>query len=161
MGISWATGRYFPASAVRQAVGWHGDGGTSFDELITVIKNQGVNASIQPLGTMQDSRNVIDSGSIAIILFLTSGVKMAKQNPATDLFGRYYNDSVGHYVVVKGYSLNGDYFVIHDPIPSDWSGNSFRYADEISMMGRNRYFPATEVLKSLRRNEMIVVPGQK
>jgi len=63
-------------------------------------------------------------------------------------------------VVVKGYSLNGDYFVIHDPIPSDWGANSFRYADEISMMGRNRYFLASEVLRSLRRNEMIVIPGQ-
>jgi PKD repeat protein len=160
MGISWATGRYFPVSTVRQAVGWHGDGGTSFDELFNVFKNQGVNASFQSLKTAQDIRDVIDSGSIAIILFLTSGVKMSRQNPANDLFGRYYNDSVGHYVVVKGYSLNGDYFVIHDPIPSDWSGNSFRYADEISMIGRNRYFPVTEVLKSLRRSEMIIVPGQ-
>ena len=161
MGISWATGRYFPVSSVRQAVGWQGDGGTGFEELVSAIKNQGVNASLQSLRTAQEIRDVIDSGSIAIVLFLTSGVRMSRQNPATDLFGRYYNDSVGHYVVVKGYSLNGDYFVIHDPIPSDWSGNSFRYADEISMMGRNRYCPAAEVLKSLRRNEMIVVPGHK
>jgi hypothetical protein len=49
--------------------------------------------------------------------------------------------------------------VIHDPIPSDWSANSFRYGDEISMIGRNRYFNANEVLRSLRRHEMIVVPG--
>ena len=159
MGISWATGRYFPVSGVRQAIGWQGDGGTSFDELIRVMKSQNVNASLQPLRTAQDIRNVIDSGSIAIILFLTSGVRMSRQNPGTDLFGRYYNDSVGHYVVIKGYSLNGEYFVIHDPIPSDWIGNSFRYGDEISMMGRNRYFLVDEVLRSLRRNEMIVVPG--
>jgi len=159
MGISWATGRYFPVSAVRQAVGWQGNGGTSFDELLRVIKNQSVDASIQPLSTAQQVRDVIDSGAIAIILFHTDGVKMARQNPETDLFGKYYNDSVGHYVIVKGYSLNGEYFVIHDPIPSDWSANSFRYADEISMMGRNRYFSASEVLRSLRRNEMIVVPS--
>jgi hypothetical protein len=161
MGISWATGRYFPVSSVRQAIGWQGDGGTSFDELIRVMKNQGVNASLHSLRTAQDIREVIDSGSIAIILFLTSGVRMSRQSPATDLFGRYYDDSVGHYVVIKGYSLNGNYFVIHDPIPSDWSGNSFRYGDEISMMGRNRYFPVDEVLRSLRRNEMIIVPIQR
>jgi hypothetical protein len=159
MGISWATGRYFPVSGVRQAIGWQGDGSTSFDELIRVMKNQGVNASLKPLRVAQDIKEVIDSGSIAIILFLTSGVRMSRQNPAIDPFGRYYNDSVGHYVVIKGYSLNGEYFVVNDPIPSDWSGNSFRYADEISMMGRNRYFPADEVLRSLRRNEMVVVPG--
>jgi hypothetical protein len=102
---------------------------------------------------------VIDSGNIAIILFHTDGVRMSRQNPATDLFGKYYDDSVGHYAVIKGYSLNGEYFVIHDPIPSDWGMNNFRYADEISMMGRNRYFSAAEVLRSLRRNEMIVVTG--
>jgi len=160
MAISWGTGGYFPVSAVRQAIGWQGNGGTSFDELLRVIRNNGVDANIQPLKTAQDIRNVIDSGGIAIILFHTDGVRMARGNPAVDLMGRYYNDSVGHYIVIKGYSLNGDYFVVHDPIPSDWGANSFRYADEISMMGRNRYFSSTEILRSLRRSEMIVSPGR-
>jgi len=159
MAISWAGGKYFPVSAVRQAIGWQGNGGTSFDELLKVMVNQGVKASVQPLKTMQNIQSVIDSGGVAIILFHTDGVKSSRNNPATDLFGKYYNDSVGHYVVVKGYSLNGEYLVIHDPIPSDWNANSFRYEDEISMIGRNRYFPASEVLHSLRRTEMIVAYG--
>jgi hypothetical protein len=156
MAIGWGAGKYFPVSAVRQAIGWQGNGGTSFDELLKVIKNQGVSSSIQPLKTAQNLFEVIDSGSIAIILFHTDGVRTSRNNPALDLFGKYYNDSVGHYVVVKGYSLDGEYLVIHDPIPSDWSANSFRYEDEISMIGRNRYFLASEVMRSLRRNEMIV-----
>ena len=160
MAIGWGTGRYFPVSAVRNAIGWQGDGGTSFDDLLRVIKNQEVSASIQPLRTVQNIRDVIDSGGIAIILFHTDGVRTVRRDPAADLFGKYYNDSVGHYVVIKGYSLNGEYFVIHDPIPSDWGANSFRYGDELSMMGRNRYFMASEVLRSLRRNEMIVVSSQ-
>jgi LysM repeat protein len=159
MGISWGTGKYFPVSAVRQSIGWQGNGGTGFEELIKVINGQNVAASLQPIRTMQDIKNVIDSGSIAIILFLTDGVKTARRDPGYDLFGKYYNDSVGHYVVVKGYSVNDEFLVIHDPIPSDWSANSFRYADEISMMGRNRYFNTNEVLRSLRRHDMIVVPG--
>jgi LysM repeat protein len=159
MAIGWSAGKYFPVSAVRQSIGWQGNGGTSFDELLRVIKSQGVDASIQPLRTSQNVQDVIDSGGIAIILFFTDGVRTSRGNPAADLFGKYYNDSVGHYVVVKGYSLDGEYLVIHDPIPSDWSANSFRYEDELSMMGRNRYFAASEVLRSLRRNEMIVVPG--
>ena len=159
MAIGWGAGRYFPVSSVRQAIGWQGDGGTSIEELLKVIKNQGIAASIQPLRSVQDIRNVIDSGAIAIILFHTEGVKTSRADPATDLFGKYYNDSVGHYVVIKGYSLNGEYFVIHDPIPSDWGANSFRYGDEISMIGRNRYYLASEVLRSLRRWDMIVVPG--
>jgi len=159
MGISWGTGKYFPVSAVRESIGWQGNGGTGFEDLMRVINSQGVPADLQPLKTMQDIKNVIDSGSIAIVLFLTDGVRTARHDPKTDLFGKYYNDSVGHYVVVKGYSMNDEYLVIHDPIPSDWSSNSFRYEDEISMIGRNRYFNANEVLRSLRRNAMIVVPG--
>jgi len=160
MGISWGTGKYYPVSAVRESIGWQGNGSTSFEDLMKVIRNQGVSAELQSLRTVQDVKNVIDSGSIAIILFHTDGVKTARRDPKFDLFGKYYNDSVGHYVVVKGYSMNGEYLVIHDPIPSDWSSNSFRYADEISMMGRNRYFNTNELLRSLRRNDMIVVSGK-
>jgi LysM repeat protein len=160
MAIGWALGKYFSVSSVRQAIGWRGDGGTSFEELIRVIRDQGASASIQPLTTVQHIKDVIDSGGIAIALFHTSGVKMARADPATDLFGKYYNDSVGHYIIIKGYSLDGEYFVIHDPIPSDWAVNSFRYGDELSMIGRNRYYPVKELLSSLRRRDMIVIPRQ-
>jgi len=159
MGISWGTEKYYPVSSARQAIGWQGNGSTSFDDLLKVIKSQDVAAELRSLRTMQDIKNVIDSGAIAIILFHTDGVRTARHDPKNDLFGKYYNDSVGHYVVVKGYSMNDEYLVIHDPIPSDWSSNGFRYADEISMIGRNRYFNTNEVLRSLRRNDMIVVPG--
>jgi len=157
MAIGWGKASYFPVSSVREAVGWHGDGATSFEDLLRVIKNQGVSASIEPLKTVQDIRNVIDSGSIAIILFHTGGIKITRSDPGTDLFGKYYNDSVGHYSVVKGYSLNGEYFVVHDPIPSDWGVNSFRYGDEVSMIGRNRYYSSADLLRCLRRADMIVV----
>ncbi|MDR3333548.1 MAG: LysM peptidoglycan-binding domain-containing protein [Treponema sp.] len=160
MAIGWGLGKYFPVSAVRQAVGWRGDGGTSFEELIKVIRNQGIAASIQPLQSVQHIMEVIDTGSIAIAVFRTDGVKTSRLDPATNLFDKYYNDTVGHYIVIKGYSLNGEYLVIHDPIPSDWGTNSFRYGDEISMIGRNRYYATTELLKSLRRTDMIVVPRQ-
>ena len=157
MAIGWGTSKYLPVSSVREAVGWQGEGGTSYEELIRVIKGRGGSASVKPLRSVQDIKDIIDAGNIAIILFHTKGVKSTDSNPGSDLFGKYYNDSVGHYVVVKGYSLNGEYFVIHDPIPSDWGANSFRYGDEISMIGRNRYFSSAEVLRSLRRADMIVV----
>jgi LysM repeat protein len=160
MAIGWGAGKYFPVSSVRQAIGWQGNGSTSFEELLGVIKGQGASASIQPLRSVQDIRNVIDSGSIAIILYRIEGVRRTAADPGLDLFDAYYTDHGGHYVVIKGYSLNGDYFVIHDPIPSDWAYNSSRHGDEISMIGRNRYYSAAEVLRSLRRNEMIVISGQ-
>jgi LysM repeat protein len=157
MAIGWSLGKYFPVSSVREAVGWQGDGGTSFEELIRVIRSQGAAASLHPFRTVEHIKDVIDNGSIAIVLFRTDGVRTSRSDPAQDLFGKYYNDSVGHYIVIKGYSLNGEYFVIHDPIPSDWGANSFRYGDEVSMIGRNRYYSSAELLKSLRRADMIVV----
>jgi LysM repeat protein len=158
MAISWGTGRYFPVSMVRQAVGWQGDGGTSFEELQAVIKREGIDASIKNLRSVQDVRDVIDSGAVAIVVFRTDGIKTSRADPDSSLFDKYYTDSVGHYIVIKGYSLNGDYFVIHDPIPSDWGRNSFRYQDEISMVGRNRYYSSKELLAALRRPSMIVIP---
>jgi hypothetical protein len=158
MAIGWSAGKYFAVSSVRQTIGWQGDGGTSLEELAGVIKKQGVPASISPLRSVQNIKDVIDSGGIAVVLFHTDGVRSAQANPAMDLFGKYYNDSVGHYIVIKGYSLDGEYFVIYDPIPSDWGSNSFRYGDDISMIGRNRYYSSAELLRSLRRADMIVVP---
>jgi hypothetical protein len=157
MAISWATRKYFPVNDVRQAIGWRGDGGTSLEELLPVIRSEGITAAIKPFKTVQNIRDVIDAGGIAIIVFRTDGVKSTRKDPGADLFGKYYIDNVGHFIVVKGYSLDGEYFVIHDPIPSDWAANSFRYADEVSMIGRNRYYSAVELLKSLRRQDMIVV----
>jgi murein DD-endopeptidase MepM/ murein hydrolase activator NlpD len=158
MAIGWSLGKYFPVASVREAVGWQGEGGTSFEELLKVIRAEGVAASLQPLRSAQSIKDLIDAGNIAIVLFRTDGVRTSRSDPATDLFGKYYNDTVGHYIVIKGYSLNGEYFVIHDPIPSDWGSNSFRYSDEVSMIGRNRYYAAQELLRSLRRADMIVAP---
>jgi hypothetical protein len=160
MAIGWGSGRYFPVASVRQALGWQGDGATSFEDLIRIIRNEGVTAAIQPLRTVQHIKDVIDSGSIAIVLFYTGEIRATRQNPLNDLFGKYYNDSVGHYMVIKGYSLVGQYFIVHDPIPSDWGTNSFRYGDEISMIGQNRYYHSVEVLRALRRQDMIVVPSR-
>jgi hypothetical protein len=157
MGIAWSTGKHFPVSAVREAVGWQGDGSTSFEELLKVIKDQGIPAAISPIRDAQSIKDVINAGGIAVVLFRTEGIGTSA-DPAGDLFGKYYDDSVGHYIVIKGYSLDDEYFVIYDPIPSDWSYNSFRYGDDLSMIGRNRYYPAAELLGSLRRADMIAVP---
>ncbi|MDR2588807.1 MAG: PKD domain-containing protein, partial [Spirochaetales bacterium] len=158
MAIGWALGKYVPVASVRESIGWQGNGGTSFDDFMKVIRSHGIPASMQPLRSLQNIKDIIDSGNVAIILFHTQGISQSPSNPEKNLFGRYYNDSVGHYVIIKGYSLNGEYFVAYDPIPNDWSVNSFRYGDELSMVGRNRYYSSSEILKSLRRNDMMVIP---
>jgi hypothetical protein len=157
MAISFATGEFFPVSEVRREVGWQGDGGTSFEELIKVIKSQNINAKIIPLKTFEQIKNVIDSNGVAIVLFKTDGVASNSKNPGKNFFDKYYVDNVGHYILVKGYSEDGRYLIVHDPIPSDWSGNNFRHSDGISMIGKNRYYKTDELLKSLRRQDMIAV----
>ncbi|GMO46052.1 MAG: hypothetical protein Ta2B_27370 [Termitinemataceae bacterium] len=157
MAISWSTGRYFSTAMVRDAVGWKGDGATSFEDLIKVIKTKNDTAKIVPLKRFDQIKNVIDSGGIAIVVFKTDGVASNKKNPEKFFFDKYYVDNVGHYIIVKGYSKDGEYLVVNDPIPSDWYENKFRHSDGISMIGKNRYYKTSELLSSLRRNDMIAV----
>jgi len=158
MGIAYATGRDYPVIQVRQTIGWRGDGGTSFEELTNAMKKEGVDARIRRVSSQEDIRDAIDRGSIAIVLIHTGAIQSIQQRPDKNLFGKYYNDSVGHYIVIKGYSLDNQAFVIYDPIPSDWSGNSMRYGDRVSMIGRNRYYSSRSIMEGLRRYDMIEVP---
>ncbi len=157
MAISWAKGDYVPVASVRETVGWTGDGGIGFEDMIDVLKVHGVQAELKPAWSADDVRRIIDQGQIAILLYNTSSVRKASGDPTQNLFGAYYKDNVGHYVLIKGYSLDRKWFVVYDPIPSDWSANSFRYSDGISMIGRNRYYSASELFTTIRVNEVLAV----
>jgi len=39
----------------------------------------------------------------------------------------------------------------------DWESNSMRYADEISMIGKNRYYPSGELFEALRTKMILEV----
>jgi LysM repeat protein len=157
MAISWALGDYVPVAQVRQTVGWTGDGGIGFEDMIRVLKSRGVKAELKPAWSPDDVRKIIDQGQIAILLYNTMSVRRASGDPTQNLFGTYYKDNVGHYVLIKGYSLDRKWFVVYDPIPSDWSSNSVRYSDGISMIGRNRYYAATELFATIRVNQVLAV----
>ena len=157
MAISWAKGEYVPVAQVREVIGWHGDGGIGFEDMIDVLKSRGVQAQLKPAWSPDDVRKIIDQGQIAILLYNTSSVRRASGDPTQNLFGAYYKDNVGHYVLVKGYSLDRKWFVVYDPIPSDWSSNSVRYTDGISMIGRNRYYAASELFSTIRVNQVLAV----
>lgn len=157
MAVAWARGEYLAVSAVREQIGWRGNGGTSFSELISQMRNAGVDARLTPTESAQDVFNIVDEGNIAVVLYHSGAVSWTTGAPEENLVGRYYNDSVGHYVIVKGYTTDGKYFVVYDPIPSDWVSNSKRYSDGVSMMGRNRYYPVDEVYGSIRRSGVIEI----
>jgi PKD repeat protein/LysM repeat protein len=157
MAISWATGEYIAVSDVRHDIGWSGNGSTGYEDLKRELARYNVEASLVPLRSPEDVFDVIDRGNIAILLFHTGGLRRSRANPTADLFGGYYTESVGHYVIVKGYSKDKRYFIVYDPIPSDWGSNSLRYADGISMIGRNRYYSAAEIFGSRGRGDVIEV----
>jgi LysM repeat protein len=157
MAIAWARGDYVPVASVREAVGWHGDGGIGFEDMIRVLAANGVRAELQPVWNAEDIRRIIDQGKIAVFLYNTRSVHRAVGDPTQNLFGSYYTDNVGHYVLIKGYSLDGKWFVVYDPIPSDWASNSARYGDGISMIGRNRYYAVSDLFATIRLNSVLVV----
>ncbi len=157
MAIAWATGAYVPVAALRQDIGWSGNGGTSYEDLVSQLKRGGVTYRLVSLSSPRELFDIIDRDGIAIVLLNTGRLAPVKGRPTEDLFGRYYYDAVGHYIIVKGYSKDGQYVVAYDPIPSDWGSNSMRYGDGISMIGRNRYYAAKDLFGSLRRWDVIEV----
>jgi LysM repeat protein len=157
MGLAWALGDYVPVSQVRQDVGWQSNGSTSLEELLYILRKRGADARLSPMAAPEDLFQLIDAGRIAIVLYSSGAVRPAGGDPAKDLFGRYYADDVGHYIIIKGYSVDKRYFVVYDPSPSDWASNSARYEDGISMLGRNRYYSVTELFGSLRRHDVVEI----
>ena len=157
MAIAWAIGEYVPVINVRQQIGFRGDGGTNFQELCNIMTGHGVQSRQVPISGKEDIFEMLDNGHLVIVLFYTGGVSNVRGDPMEDLFGKYYPDAVGHYVVIKGYSTDKEHFIVQDPIPSDWGSNSARHDDGISMIGRNRYYRADEMVSSLRVRTVIEV----
>ncbi len=160
MAIGWAKGLNVPVAQIRSEIGWEGDGGIGFEQMGARLAVHGVHASIEPIQTPEQVIDLINAGNIVVLLYNTKSVKRASGDPLDNLFGSYYIDDVGHYIVVKGYSSDHKYFIVYDPIPSDWSANSVRYGDGISMIGKNRYYPASEVFATLRRPAALVVSNK-
>ncbi len=152
MAVAWAKGEYVPVSSVRQQVGWHPErlGATTLEELYRSLRQNRVQVSFKRLTSKENLFQAIDNGNIAIVLFSTGDIPAVEGTPDDNLFGRYYTYTQGHYVVIKGYTKDKNHFIVYDPIPSDWGSNSMRHDDGISMIGRNRYYPADQLYRSIQ-----------
>jgi hypothetical protein len=158
MAILWARGRDVPVQQVRAEIGYpYDDGATSFDDLKESLRRHGVAFRSPTLSEPQDLQDVLDRGHIALVLIQSGGIEKVDGDPSTNLLGRYYSDDLGHYVLVKGYSLDKGYFVVYDPYPVDWESNSMRYGDDVSMIGKNRYYPSGELFEALRTKMILEV----
>ena len=160
MSIAFSTGAYVPVSQIRQFVGWRteADGGTSLGDLLGGMVRHGVPAAFRVIESEDDLFRIVDSGNVAVVLYRSGGISRTSGDPRIDPVGRFYHENVGHYVVVKGYTRDRRYFIVHDSMPRDWGANAFRQNDGVSMIGRNRFYPVSEIMNAMRTKKIIEVP---
>jgi hypothetical protein len=156
MALAWAKGLKVPVSEIRKMTGWKGGGGVSLEELAEVLRRHGVRGELLQVDRPEDLLAILASGRGLGLSYNMAGLEKT-ENPSENLFGQYYTDHGGHYLFLKGYSLDGRYVIVYDPIPSDWSSNSLRYADGESMLGRNRYYPLEPLFRAMTRNAVLAV----
>ncbi|MBN1523757.1 MAG: C39 family peptidase [Spirochaetales bacterium] len=160
--IMWATGKRTTVEGVRGQIGLpNSNGAVGYGHLLGNLLENNISAKETDFSSIQMMMNYIDEGKIIIVSFHCGKITMTKGREETDYVGRYYPDSTGHYLLIKGYTLDKKYFVVYDAIPGEWDGNTTRYADGVSMIGRNRFFLADEVFNAMRIKTGIVVERKK
>ncbi len=163
MAAAWARGQDVPVSRVRQILGWRGTGAVSFEEMQHILALYGVDSEIEKLDNPDQIFSAIGRDRLVGVLYDMAGISY-QPNPGGSMFDQYYMDKGGHYLAIKGYSRDRNYFIIYDPIPSDWKSNAERYSDGMSMYGRNRYYRVDELMASLRDKRILVIkrpPGSR
>jgi LysM repeat protein len=157
-GIKWATGRDFPVEAIRAEIGMpYHNGAVDHRNLLANLKLHAAPSAILPFNRASDILDVIDQGGIVIISFNCGAIHHTLKDKATDFFDRYYPDATGHYLLIRGYSLDRRYFIVYDAIPGEWKNNEPRYLDGVSMIGRNRFFLTDEVMNGIGTHTMLAV----
>jgi hypothetical protein len=158
MAILWARGKDVPVQQIRSEIGYpYDDGAVSFDDLGQSLGRHGISYRTPTLSSPRDLMSIVDRGHIAFVLIQSGEIQKVDGDPTTNLVGRYYDDDEGHYVLVKGYSLDKGFFVVYDPYPVDWESNSMRYADDVSMIGKNRYYSAQQLFDAMKTRMVIEV----
>jgi hypothetical protein len=158
MASYWASGIDTSVATIRSEIGLpYANGAINFENMLPSLRKRNVDYIFRQVRSAADIRAVVDRGNIGIILIHTGRIG---KNQSGGLTGRYYSDSTGHYVILKGYTLDGRYFIVYDPIPSDWNTNSRRYEDGVSMLGRNRFYSVDQVMRALRRARVMEINAQ-
>jgi hypothetical protein len=158
MALLWARGIDISVQAVRDEIGYpYEDGSTSFDDLRDSLARHRVVVRSPELAEEKDLMSVVDRGHLALVLIRSGQIEKVRGDPSNNMVGRYYDDDEGHYVIVKGYSLDRRYFVVYDPYPVDWESNSLRYGDDISMIGKNRYYSAQQLFDAMKTRMVLEI----
>jgi hypothetical protein len=157
MAIYWATGKDISVRQIREEIGEpHGNRATTLEDQLRAIENHGVRAEYGYPRSIDDIVDIIRDGGIAILWIHTGEIRKPEGDVTRTRVGRYYEDECGHYIVIKGYSPDRQYFIVHDPIPGDWATNTVRYPDG-GMLGENRFFSVSEIWNSLMERKVIEI----
>ncbi|RPJ08263.1 MAG: LysM peptidoglycan-binding domain-containing protein [Spirochaetaceae bacterium] len=156
--IMWATGKYITVQDVRKEIGMpYANGAVDYDNLREQLSRHGVFSIAAKFSSPETIFEQIDQGKIIIFSFDCGRITRTTGPEETTFTGRYYPDATGHYLLVKGYTIDKKYMVVYDAIPGEWAGNPTRYADGVSMIGRNRFFLTSEVFNAIGTGAGIVV----
>jgi LysM repeat protein len=157
MAIRWSKGEDIAVAKVRQEIGLpYGNGAIDFSHMDRSFVKHGIRTASVTIGGIDDVKRIVDKGNIAIVAFNTRSLGKTQGSPASNFAGRYYDDITGHYIIIKGYTLDGKYIVAYDPMPSDWVSNETRYSDKTTMLGKNRYYPISQLLTTMESDAIEV-----
>ncbi len=141
MAIRWYLGAAAAAPSVEELRSRHSnDGGWwTTDDVVESLGHYGI-----PFAThvvRSEPGNAIElalaRGRILLLCVEMRWVTYDRQ----PFFGRFYAFGGGHFLIVKGRSADGHYLITYDS--NSWAAD--RQADGTDM-GRNRYYPTTELL---------------
>jgi LysM repeat protein len=149
MAIQFATGQVKRISEVRDYIG--GSAWTYASALQKALEHWGVNS--RRLASIPDIDAAIrERGSVVLVHLWMNWITPGRdfQHPLSDPTlnsGRYYAYDQSHWVVLKGYSLDGQAFIVHDP--NVWDGNGVYWHSNGDPKGRDRLYPYAQVAGSI------------
>ncbi|MEW5815545.1 MAG: C39 family peptidase, partial [Spirochaetota bacterium] len=151
MAILWSKGVDVSVNSIRGEIGYPSpDGAINFEDMKNSLRRHQVHFSEASIDSIDDLIRIITNDRLALVLLNSGMIEEVKGDPRYNLFGRYYEDAGGHYILLKGYSFDKNYFIVYDPMPGDWAGNTMRYADGFSMIGANRYYSSSNLFNALK-----------
>jgi hypothetical protein len=111
MAVQWSTSKNITVQKARNVIGWPAkNGGIAPFHISLILKYFNVPHKIVDTVSIENIDKYLSEGNIVIILFNTKTISKTDGSK----YGRTYNDSVGHYIVL--YKSYRDFWVVNDPM---------------------------------------------
>lgn len=150
--IGYAKDTWIAIKDVRAYVSGKSCRGTDYNDAYRVLDHWGV--EYETTSTMKELKAAVVTRAhptLAILYmdFISAGADYLK--PATDptqRYGRFHDYTYGHFVVVKGFSKDGQWVIIDDPYVFD--GSAWGFYKGGGAKGHNRYVKYAEFEQAFR-----------